>query len=104
MQVPVDPLTRTVQLRGIHFPVDLIRAEMMETGGIPVSDPDINKALDKIVLECLAGGKKAEMLFIEAIPGYAFLPRRILMHDKLSPEGRKTELHLYFAIRRQYHA
>jgi len=100
-----------VKLRGISFPADLIKSEMLETGGTVVSDEDINAVLDRAWNEYRAKtGKVPTLLAIEAMPGYAFVPRRIKLHagrpgtTSFDLEGRKLNANLYFAIRRLFHA
>lgn len=101
----VDRLSRTVQIRGHTFPVDCIRAVMLETGGQVVADSAINEHLDKAIAEHFAkSDKEPEALIIESEPTILFIPKRILVHDPLNKKGRKTNLYLYFAVKRMFHA
>ena len=103
--LPVDPVTRTIKLRGIAFPIDCIRQAMLETGGSVVSDDEINRALDTAMYQVIASGKKPEVLYIESIPTVAFIPKRIKVHFGLNDSGgQDSGMHLYFAVPKRFHA
>jgi hypothetical protein len=103
--LPVDPITRTIKLRGIAFPVDCIRQAMLETGGSVVSDEEINRALDIAMYEVITSGKKPEALYIESIPAVAFIPKRVKVHLGLTDSsGQDSGMHLYFAVPKRFHA
>lgn len=96
------PVTKsgTVCLRGIHFPVENIRAAMIETGGKPVSDPELNDVLDEVVVAHRAsGGKEPEALAVDAIPGMWFIPVKVNLFARpgLIPSGGL----IYFAVQRK---
>lgn len=96
----------TVILRGLKFPVGIIKEGMLETGGTVVSDDGINEALDKAMKyhEAMKGGIP-EHLIIEAIPATVFIPRRINVRRSIfEPVGQLTNLYLYFAKPRIFHA
>lgn len=104
-EIPVNSTTRTIKLRGIAFPVDCIRAAMLETGGIVVSDDEINKVLDRALYATTADGKRPEMLTIEAIPAVVFIPKKIKVYHGLSDTtGTDTDMYLYFAVQKRFHA
>lgn len=102
-KIPVDQATRTIKIRGVSFPVDCIYAAMLETDGIVVSDPDINKALDYAVMEHRAKtGKEPEQLIIESIPATVFIPKKITLHRFHGDPGEKTSANLYFATNKRF--
>lgn len=104
-RMPIDQRTQTIQLRGITFPVDCIRAAMLETGGKVVSDPEINKALDAVLFETIALGKEPEMLYIESIPAVTFIPKRVTLYiGPTDTKGVQSERYLYFAVPRLFNA
>lgn len=100
--IQVDP-KGTVSVRGIHFPVECIRAAMLETGGIVVSDPNINQELDR-AMAARKGDVIPDMLYVEAIPAMYFVPKRVNIHNFVGAPGRKSNIFLYFAVKRQFHA
>lgn len=102
----MDPHKRTVRVRGIAFPVDEIRAAMLETGGVVVSDRELNMRLDKAIHEHLARGKgEPDMLFAEVEPGYYFVPKKIRIHrGRFDVRGTESQFYLYFAVPRKYNA
>lgn len=102
---PINP-DGTVILRGIKFPAGIIKEGMLETGGIVVSDDDINRALDKAMKYHMATyGKRPEHLIIEAIPATIFMPRRIeVRRSRFQTFGTLTDMYLYFAKPRIFHA
>jgi len=92
-----------VRLRGIDFPVEVIANAMAETGGLAVSQEDLNKELDKARrLHENRTGIAAETIIVEIIPGWYFVPRKIKLHSIASPGGMPVNKYLYFAVRRQY--
>ena len=101
-EIPVHP-DGTVKVRGIPFSVQCIRAAMAETGGVVVSDPDLIAELDRVMKE-RGGDKTPDMLVVEAIPATWFVPKRITLHKFFGDPGKETEVFLYFAVQRQFHA
>jgi hypothetical protein len=102
-RIPVDQMTRTIKVRGVRFPIDCIRAAMLETGGKVVSDPNINNALDIAAIEHRAKtGKEPEQLIIEAIPATVFIPKKITLHRFRGDPGEKTRACLYFAVEKRF--
>ena len=92
-----------VRLRGIDFPVEVIVNAMAETGGIAVSQEELNKELDKArKLHEDRTGVAAESIHVEIIPGWYFVPQRIKLHSATSPGGTPINKYLYFAVRRKY--
>jgi hypothetical protein len=78
---------------------------MLELGGKVVSDPEINKALDNALYAVLAKGEKPEVLYIEAIPLVAFIPKRVKVHEGPGDiSGKDAGLYLYFAVPKKFHA
>ena len=94
----------TVRLRGIAFPIDCIRAAMLETGGIVVSDENINRELDRAVtMHRMRTGKEPEMFLVEAIPATWFIPKKITVHRATHDiVGTKTDACLYFAVSKKF--
>ena len=91
----------TVLLRGVSFPIENVRAAMVETGGIPVSDPAINTALDGAMAAHMATSEeKPEALTIDAVEDHWFIPVRINLHLSGSP-GVPSERWIYFAVRKK---
>lgn len=98
------PITKegTVTLRGIAFPVDNIRAAMLETGGIPVSDPEINSALDRsLTAHFLTSDEKPEAMAIEAVPDYWFIPISINLHIVQGVVDSLSNAWIYFAVEKK---
>jgi hypothetical protein len=102
---PIRP-DGTVILRGIKFPAEVIGQAMRETGGTVVSDDSINEALDGAMKYHMATyEKKPEHLIIEAIPATVFIPRRIsVRRSRFQVSETLTDLYLYFAKPRMFHA
>lgn len=101
---PIDPLRQTVNLRGLMFPAQGIRDMMAQTGGIVVSDEEINQELDAAIHTHLARGKLTpSSLVIEAFPLLRFVPFKVKVHR--GPEdikGSPTNKYLYFAVQRVF--
>lgn len=94
------PVTKggTVQLRGIHFPVENIRAAMMETGGVPVSDRQLNNVLDMVMQsQTVDGGDTPKALSVEAIPDQWFIPVKITLHLP-GIDSVPADCWIYFAV------
>ena len=102
---PIRP-DNTVILRGIKFPVGIIKEGMLETGGTVVSDDNINRALDKAMGYHMATyEKRPGHLIIEAIPATVFIPKRIeVRRSMFQTFGTLTDMYLYFAKPRIFHA
>lgn len=101
----VNPTDRTVQIRGITFPVDCIHAVMLETGGQIVANKDLNARLDRAMMEHrMTKGKIPDCFIVESEPGIEFIPKKVILHANLSQEKIDTEIYLYFAKPRVYHA
>jgi len=93
------PVTKDgmVCLRGIYFPAENIRAVMLETGGKPVSDQELNNLLDRAMVGSIASGvEKPEALEVEAIPDMWFVPIKINLH--IAPGNVPSGGWLYFAV------
>jgi len=101
----VNPTDKTVQVRGIAFPVDCIHAAMIETGGTVVANKDLNARLDRAMYEYIENkGKVPDLFIVESEPGIEFIPRRINLHASMSNTDMETSIYLYFAKSRLYHA
>jgi hypothetical protein len=101
--IPVDPITKSVNIRGLNWPVQGIRDMMAETGGIVVTNENLNLELDAAIAGHFARGGKSvpKQLFVEALPGSMFVPYRIKAHHGKS-EGVRTNRYLYFMVSRLY--
>lgn len=104
MTIPINRNSNTVQVRGIAFNADNIKEAMLETGGIVVSDENLNMALDAAIRQHKAvKDGEPEMLLVEKEPGYYFVPRKVRLHmTRFDLEGRSSNIYLYFAVRRRY--
>lgn len=103
----INEQDQTVQIRGIKFPVDQIRAAMIETGGIVVANKELNDALDRALYNHVRVKDKAPtMLIIESEPGMVFIPKKVtVFHRPFQPAQDGIDgLYLYFAARKKYHA
>ncbi len=90
----------TVKLRGIHLPVEQVRAAMLETGGVPVSDRELNSILDNALTSHFASSdEKPNSLTIEAIPDRWFIPIKIKLH--LPGDNTSPDCWLYFAVQKK---
>jgi len=101
---PIDPLTNTINIRGLNWPVQGIRDMMAETGGIVVTNEALNRQLDAAIYAHFAqGGKTApKQLYVEALPGKMFVPFRIKVHHSPKNDGVRTGKYLYFVVPRVY--
>jgi hypothetical protein len=91
----------TVNLRGIQFPVDNIRAAMLETGGIPVSDPKLNAVLDRVMIANREHGRDTNALVVDAIPDTWFIPIGMNLHTVPGLAGIPSGGWLYFAVKKK---
>lgn len=104
-ELMVNPLDRTVQIRGISFPVDGIHAAMLETGGQVVADRNLNVRLDRAMHEhIMVKGSTPDYLVVESEPGIVFIPKKVKLHARMKDMETDTGIYLYFAARKQFHA
>lgn len=88
-----------VRLRGIFFYAENIRAAMIETGGIPVSDAGLNKLLDSAMIAHIrSGGDHTKAISVEAVPDQWFVPKKINLHNFPGSVGIPAGGWLYFAV------
>jgi hypothetical protein len=100
--------TGSVNILGVSFPVVFIYAAMSDTGGLLVTDSTIhNKLSDTMKVWLLNHEYSPEsppILIIESIPTIDFIPVRVRLHTTTDTEGIQTNMFLFFARRKLFHA
>lgn len=98
-----------VNILGVAFRADEIKAAMAETGGVVVAQQALVSELERVRRESeLNTGQRCSLITIESIPGIFFVPRHFKVHTGIpgTPtfdiKGRPSRICLYFAVRRAY--